>query len=207
MATATESVDACVWLGGVCWDEYTRLRERPENYHVRMTYLDGNLELMCPSRLHERIASLVDRFITAWTEHHGVPIQCCRTTTFQRKDLSRALEPDNCYYVEHEGQARGRDDLDLSIDPPPDLVIEVDLRSPSRNRMPIYAAIGVPEVWLWRRGALSVFRLADGEYAPQDDSVALPGFPFRLAEQLLERRGELDDNGLAGKFREGIAGA
>jgi len=204
MATVTEKADASVWLSGVSWEEYVRLRDLPENYHVRMTYVDGDLELMSPSRPHERIATLIDRFIIAWTEHHGVAILGCGMTTFRRQDLNRGLEPDKCYYIEHQAQMRGRDEVDLSIEPPPDLVVEVDLRSPSRNRMPIYAAIGVPEVWLWRRGTLSVFRLAAGEYAAEEDSVCLPGFPFRLAERLIEQRSEMDDNGLAARFREEI---
>jgi len=204
MAIGIEKADASVWLSGIGWEEYVRLRDLPDNYHVRMTYVDGDLELMSPSRPHERIATLIDRFITAWTEQRGVAIQGCGTTTLQRGDLSRALEPDKCYYIEHEEQAREREELDLAIEPPPDLVVEVDLSSPSRDRMPIYAAIGVPEVWLWRRGTLSVFRLAAGEYAAEEDSVCLPGFPFRLAERLLDQRSEMDDNGLAGRFREEI---
>jgi len=204
MAIGIERADASVWLSGVGWEEYVRLRDLPENYHVRMTYVDGDLELMSPSRPHERIATLIDRFIIVWTELRGAAIQGCRTTTLQRKDLSRGLEPDNGYYIEHEEQAREREELDLSVELPPDLAVEVDLRSPSRNRMPIYAAIGVPEVWLWRRGTLSVFRLAAGEYAAEEDSVCLPGFPFRLAERLIDRRSEMDDNGLARVFREEI---
>ena len=147
------------------------------------------------------------RQIDVWTEARALTVQGCRTTTFQRKDLDRALEPDNCYYIEHEPQVRNRDRLDLKIDPPPDLILEVDLRSPSLDRLPIYAAMGAPEVWLWRREQILIHRLIDAEYQPRDASQALPGFPTGQAAELMGRRLESDDNALVRTFRNLISTA
>jgi Uma2 family endonuclease len=162
---------------------------------------------MSPSKLHERISELLGRLILAWTEEHGIAVQSCGTMTFQREDLEKALEPDKCYYILHEAAVRDREELDLSIDPPPDLVVEVDVSSPSRNRLPMYEALGVPEVWLWRKDTLRFLVLDDtGVYREQEISVALPGFPRQTAERLLSARREKDETTLARDFRRTIGG-
>ena len=197
--------DACVWLSGVAWEDYVRLRDIPESRNVRMTYDEGSLELMSPSKLHERIAELLGRFVAAWTEERGIAVQGCGATTFGREDLQKGLEPDKCYYIQHVEAVRDRDELDLAVDPPPDLVIEVDITSPSRHRFPVYARLGVPELWLWRNDQLRWFCLGDdGHYATADDSIALPGFPRRLAEQILVERRAEDDTSLTRDFRRAI---
>jgi Uma2 family endonuclease len=190
-----------VRLSNISWDVYLALRNENEHRNLRLTYDRGFLEIMSPSKRHERVAYLLGRLIDAWTEARGLSVQGCRTTTFQRKDLDRALEPDNCYYIEHEPQVRDRDRLDLKTDPPPDLILEVDLRSPSLDRLPIYAAMGAPEVWLWRREQILVYRLSDAEYQPREASQTLPGFPIGQAAELLSRRLESDDNALVRSFR------
>ncbi len=194
-----------VWLWGVPWEEYIRLRDIPESRNVRMTYDEGSLELMSPSKLHERIAELLGHLVIAWTLDREIPVESCGSTTFRREDLQKGLEPDKCYYLQHLAEVRDRDDLDLATDPPPDLVIEVDVSSPSRRRFPIYARLGVPEVWLWRNDTLQFFLLgADRQYAATDDSVSLPGFPRRLAEQLLAQVRAKDDTALLREFRQAI---
>jgi Uma2 family endonuclease len=173
-----------------------------------MTFFDGVLELMSPSKLHERIARLLNRFIAAWTEERGVAIQSCGSMTFQRDDLNRGMEPDECYYIRHEAEVRRREDLDLSFDPPPDLVVEVDVSSPSRNRLPLYAALNVPEVWLWRDDKLRFLKLDEsGGYSERDQSASLPGFPRKTVEHLLEARCDTDETTLVKDFRRAVRDA
>lgn len=129
---------------GVPWETYRALREKPDNLHLQMTYDRGRLELMSPSKLHGRVAILLAQMVIAWTDEKNIDRQGCGTVTFQRDDLSRGLEPDQCFYIENELQVRGREELDLMHDPPPDLVIEVDITSPSRRRLPLYQALRVP---------------------------------------------------------------
>ena len=196
-----------VWLWGVSWEDYVRLRAIPESRNVRMTYNEGSLELMSPSKMHERIGELLGRLVAAWTEERGIAVQGCGSTTFRREDLQKGLEPDKCYYLQHLDNVRDRDELDLALDPPPDLVIEVDVTSPSRHRFPIYAKLGVPEVWLWRKDTLRFFLLGDNrQYAESDEGVALPGFPRQLAEQLLAKARATDDTALLREFRQAIGG-
>lgn len=191
-----------VFLSNVGWKTYRALRDEAENRHVRMTYDQGNLEMMSPSKQHERLAYLLGRLIDVWTEERGLAVQSCRTTTFRRDDQRRALEPDNCYYIRHETQVRHREQLDLSVDPPPDLAVEIDVASPSMNRMLIYAALGVPEVWRWRQERIDVYALQGDRYELQSASGALPGFPIDEAAAALERRLESDDNALVRDFRK-----
>jgi Uma2 family endonuclease len=190
-------------LEGIPWETYLSLRESPENDHVRMTYDQGDLEIMSPSQRHEQYAYLIGRLIDVWTEEHDIDLGACRTMTFQRADLQKGLEPDNCYYLENEPVVRGKE-IDLAVDPPPDLALEVETTRGWVGKLPLYAAFGVPEVWHYRRGILTILRLgADGCYAPADASGALPGFPMSEAMRLLSRLDE-DDTALVRTFRKGL---
>lgn len=202
MATATTSSPTFgVVLSEIDWDMYEKLRGSEGNRNVRMTYNRGILELMSPSKLHERVAEILGRFIIAWTEERTIPVQSCGTVTFKRKTLGRGLEPDKCYYIQNESIVRAKDELDLTIDPPPDLAVEVDVTSSSESRMEIYSSIGVPEIWRWCDDELTVLELSDGEYAERDDSIALPGFPLKKAVELIASRHATDETSLARMFR------
>lgn len=197
MSTDFETAAGCIVLSEVPWGVYTRLRAEPANRNVRMTYDRGMLEIMSPSRLHERIVHLLGRMVDAWTEERGIAVQGCGAMTFRREDLNRGLEPDRCYYVASEAAVRMGEELDLSIDPPPDLVIEVDVRSTSAVRMPIYGELGIPEAWRWTDDLLEVHQLGTGStYHCTDDSRVLPGFPFDRATQLLCQRNKVDETTL-----------
>src|SRR5262245_39882438 len=116
-----------VTLRNVEWHLYQQLRASDDRRNVRMTYSPGPLEVMSPSRIHERLTQLISRVLEVWAEEHDMEFDCGGSTTMQREDLARGLEPDNSYYVEHADQMRERDQLDLTIDPPPDIAIEVDI--------------------------------------------------------------------------------
>ncbi len=94
--------------------------------------------------------------------------------TFRREDLERGFEPDSCFYVQSEARVSGKAQIDFSVDPPPDLVIEVDITSPSLNKLPICAQIGVSEVWRYDGVRLEILRLESTEYAAVPTSTTLP---------------------------------
>lgn len=198
-------VEPTVLVYDASWQTYIALRDSDENRHVRMTFDRGSLELMSPSKAHERVGYLIGRCIDVWTEMRRIEMQGCRTTTFRREDLQRGLELDNCYYIAHEADVRHRDETDLTIDPPPDLAIEVDVASRSLNRLAIYAALGVSEVWMWRRENLTVHLLNDsGKYDVVPESRALPRFPFDRLTTLLQNRTTIGETMLICDFREWI---
>jgi Uma2 family endonuclease len=192
-------------LHGVPWDAYVLLRDAPENYHVRMTYDRGTLEMMSPSRPHERFSKMIGRLIETWAEELDIPIQGCQTTTLRREDLEHGIEPDQCYYVEHEAQMRANTDLDLTKQPPPDLAVEVDLSGVASDKPSLYAALGVPELWRCDGRSLRVLRLGrKGRYVGTQASKALPGFPLVEAQRILQQLGTASDTALVKSFRQWV---
>jgi len=200
-----ESIDSIVALREVSWETYERLRSADGNRGVRMTYDHGVLILMTPSRRHERIAEILGRLVFAWTEEKQIACLSGGSTTMKSRLLDRSLEPDKCFYIQNETAARDRDEYDADIDPPPDLVIEVDVTSLSTTRMPLYAEFHVPEIWRWIEDRIEIYRLIDGAWASSKQSVSLPEFPFEQTLKILELRYEVDETSLVRKFREAIS--
>jgi Uma2 family endonuclease len=192
-------------LGGVPWNAYLALRAASENEHVGMTYDQGALELMSLSKRHEQIANLLGVFVEIWAMELNIDIQSCRTMTFQREDILRGLEPDNCYYVQHEPLVRGTDEADFTRDPPPDLVVEISVGRSAIEKRPIYAAFGVPEVWRYEGGRLYVYALGTGDrYHSVPESECLPNFPVAEAERLLGELGSASQTSLLRAFRDWV---
>jgi len=201
MIIAKKDLERRIVLYGVSWETYESLREAEENYHVRMTYDRGALEFVSPSRKHEQVSYLLGRMIDQWTLQQKVEIAAGRNTTFPRDDLACGLEPDNCYWIRHEKLMRGKGEVNLAVDPPPDLVIEVDVTSPSISKMPIYLALGVPEVGHWAEGHLRVLHVdSRGAYRSRTTSKELPGFPLPIAEDLLKDRVKQGETSLIARF-------
>jgi Uma2 family endonuclease len=195
--------EAGVLMRNTSWQQYVDLRDSDEYRTIRMTFDRGELELMSPTRLHERVNFLIGHCIIAWVDAMRIPFQGCGSTTFRREDLQRGLEPDNCYYIENESAVRERDEVDLTIDPPPDLVVEVDVTSSSIDRIPMYLALGVPEIWRWHNDAVHVLVLSpENQYVEVVASRALPGFPIERMVELLKRRNSADGMTLIREFRD-----
>jgi Uma2 family endonuclease len=127
---------------------------------------------MTPPRWHERIKSLLGRMIEAMTEEFEIPIFSGGSTTLKDKLKERGAEPDECYYVANEPRMWGREDYDPAVDPPPDVVIEVNISRSSLDKFAIYADFGVPEIWTYEDDALCVYQLqGDGAYAQRDHTA------------------------------------
>jgi Uma2 family endonuclease len=205
MATDTrdqvESAEQGTILRGISWKTYCRLRDNPHNYRVRMSYLDGTLLLMSPECYHDgngrRLAMIVDEV----TEALNIPILGTATTTLRRKgDRPRkgsGKEPDQAFYIgENEVRMRGMKNLDLDVDPPPNLVIEVDHTRSSKYALSIYASLGVPEVWRYklRKKILWFGRLVGDHYEPIERSLNLPRLTPALVVQALDQADPMGQN-------------
>ena len=118
-----------------------------DNRHIRLTYDNGSLEIMTVSPRHEWSKRLIGRMIEAMTEELNIPIRSGGSTTFKKELVKKGLEPDECYWVANEPAVRGRADLDIEVDPPPDIAVEVGISTSVLNRLGIYAALGVSEIW------------------------------------------------------------
>lgn len=190
-------------LSGISWELYEALRENEENWHVRMTYDEGTLELMSPSPNHETITALIAQMIEALTEELDIPRRTLRSTTWKRRGMAKALEADDCYYIlSHSRLPRDRD-LDLTIDPPPDLAIETEVSRSAVQRLKIYAALGVPEIWRWRaKTGLTAYSLDEnGKYTEREHSLNLPRLRVKDLEPFLEFNLADDETAWLRRFR------
>ncbi len=178
--TAPVWLEAPTVLRGVTYGTYLRLRKHPGNRGYRMTYYDGTLEIMSPQFQHECPSQRLGLLVRAVAAALNIPYRGSGSTTFCRgqRELpkGKGKEPDQSFYFAHRGQIAGKRTIDLDVDPPPDLWIEVDNRSSSKGRLPLYAELGVPEVWRYRvrSGRLWFGRFDGVAYTQIDRSLALP---------------------------------
>ena len=167
-------------LTGITWTTYVRLCDEV-GPATRLTYDRGRLEIVMPSELHERVKKCLARIIEAYVDAAGVDAEGVGSWTLRREDLARGLEPDECYYVANAARViaiRSQRLLDITVDPPPDLAIEVDISPPEVAKPPIYAALGVPEIWRHDGRAVTYLsRTTDGQYVAVDRSPAFPDLP------------------------------
>ncbi len=185
----------------VRWETYVALSKDRRGSVPRMTYDRGAMELMSPRKEHEKIKTLLGRMVAAYAEVHEIDIESVASTTFQRQDLDRGFEADEAFYIEHADEVRSKEELDLTIDPPPDLVIEVEITSSAIKKLNVFAAMGVPEIWRHDGEQLRVFRLENEDYREQNVSSALPGFPITLAQALISQRFQRGEITLLREFR------
>lgn len=175
METIKSPAEQKVILHNVRWETYERLIDEREDRRVpRFAYDRGELEIMSPSTEHESAAYFLELLVAVLAEEAGVNVYGVGSTTFKREDLERGFEPDACFYVQNEELIRGKPRIDLGIDPPPDLVIEIDITSPSLSKFSIYAQIGVPEIWRHNGERVAIFELRGGEYKEIAESAILP---------------------------------
>jgi Uma2 family endonuclease len=207
MATA-ERLTTCeqrFLVHGVDWRSYQLLGEAFPNRHIRITYDRGDLEMMTVSNEHERNKKFVARLVEEFTVALDIPIQSAGSTTWQREDLERGLEPDECYYILNEPVVRFKEQLDIEIDPPPDLALEVEVSRSALDRVAIYAALGVPELWRYDGRRLIVCVLKDDVYIEQERSLNLPQLEPSVILRFVKLRETLHETACIRAFRDWIA--
>jgi Uma2 family endonuclease len=160
------------------------------NRPLRLTYDNGELEIMSPLPEHEDAKIAIGSFIRAIVEELDLPCRGLGSTTFRRRLKKRGLEPDDCFYIQNQPRVIGKKRFNLPKDPPPDLVIEIDITSRVIPRLPIYVSLGVPEIWRYNGRNLQCLLLEDGKYVESEYSLAFPKLrvselrPFiRIAEE------------------------
>jgi len=193
MATATRPAqnppEQRVFLRQVAWDTYERLlSDEPDRSVPRMAFDQGMLELMAPSFEHERINRTFASLVELVCDGFGIEFIDAGSMTNRRPDLEKGFEPDTSYYIEHAADVFDKLRIDATVDPPPDLVIEIDLSSGSMNKLPIYAAMGVPEVWRYEGERVTILHLIGESYVADSRSRALPALTSDvLARFVVER--------------------
>lgn len=174
-------------LYGVNWQTYEKALDTFGDRPVRITYDRGNLELMSPLPIHEVYKCLFLRLLDYMSDELDFGMKACGSTTFRREDLDRGLEPDECFYLANLSHVRNWSRIDLTVDPPPDLAVEVDNTNSSLNRMSIYAALGVPELWRFDGESLQAYELLEGAYVLRLHSPTFPFLPLGEIVDLLHQ--------------------
>ena len=190
-------------LIGIRWETYQALLlDLAENPSKKLTYDQGTLEIMTPLPEHEINKGFLGRLVQTTTEVLGLEISSLGSTTLSRKDLQKGVEPDECYYITNEALVRGKIKFDFNYDPPPDLAIEIDITSSSLERLTIYAALGVREIWRFDGENLFIYCLQDGNYQELENSNVLPILSKSVILNFLIRRAEKGENYLLREFRQ-----
>lgn len=175
-----------VLLQNVSWSELEQiLDELGENRSTRISYSNGTLELMTPLATHENNKAMISDFVRILLEELGKEYRNLGSTTLKNAKMKQAVEPDECFYIQNEHLVRGIQRLDLSILPPPDLAIEIDITA--RTRFNHYEQLGVPEVWRYDGTKLEINILSSGKYLASEESLQFSGFPLKeVLPQFLE---------------------
>ncbi|AFZ48879.1 Uma2 family endonuclease [Dactylococcopsis salina] len=190
-------------LQGVKWQTYQLLAlDLAETSNQHLTYDRGILEIMTPLPEHERNKRLLGRIVETTTEILGLEVYSLGSTTWSRKDLQRGIEPDECYYITEEATVRGKVNFDLTVDPPPDLAIEIDITSSSLDRLSIYAALGIREVWRFNGKELYIYVLENGSYQDCEQSQVLSVLNKNEIIKILNQRDTMGENALLKQLRE-----
>ncbi|HBL12724.1 MAG TPA: hypothetical protein DD379_15250 [Cyanobacteria bacterium UBA11162] len=190
-----------VLLQDVSWQEFeTILGELGEHRAARIAYDNGTLEIMTPLPDHERSKETISDFVKALLEELDIEFCPLGSTTFKNQEMSKGIEPDNCFYIKNEAIVRGKDRIDLTVDPPPDLALEIDVTS--RTHPTIYEALGVPELWRFEKGKLQINLLQNGNYVVSETSLNFPNLPLvEVIPQFLSQSKMLGRNKAMKAFR------
>ena len=171
------------------WQGYRDVRRGLGDSNVRVTYFRGRLQLMAaPSRRHEKRKSVLGRFIETLMDEWGIAYEIAGALTVAREDLDLGFEPDESYWIKHVNQVSGSEEFNPYHDPPPDLIIEVEVTRKALGRMPIFATLGVPEVWCYSQEEGVRFHvLQSGSYAEKTVSPTFPLLPRTVLNEHLEK--------------------
>jgi Uma2 family endonuclease len=170
-----------VLLRGVSWEGYLQiLNALPESRGARLTYDDGVLEITVPSESHEFSGRLIECFIRTLVELMGMRMKTMGSTTMNYPQFRKGAEPDNAYYIQNQALVKGRE-VNFNQDPPPDLVVEVDITHTDIAKNQFYASLGVPEFWRFNGKIWRIYQLHDKSYVEVEVS---PTFPLVPKERL-----------------------
>lgn len=186
------------------WSEFEAiLDELGEKRASRIAYSDGFLEIRMPLPKHERQKSILGDIVKILLDELEIDCECFGSTTFKRQDMNYGIEPDECFYLQNHQAVIGKDRLDLSIDPPPDLAIEVDVTS--KTQIDAYIRLGVPELWVYEDTELRIYILQSGQYQSSMTSPTFPNLPILIwVAEVLEQSRAIGRSPALRAFRQKI---
>lgn len=194
-----------VVLPNISWKTYqAMLADIGDHRATRIAYNQGLLTIKVPSKLHEIVNRLLARIAATVTEETGLEVINVGSTTLEREDLEKGAEPDTGFYIQNAYRLEGLDP-EIPKDLPPDLVIEVDITSPSNRRVAIYQALEIPEVWRYtKRHGLEIYQLQASDYVKTEASLALPKLTATRLNEFLALRQTQGENQVIRSVRDWI---
>lgn len=191
-------------LKDVSWQMFEKiLEELGETRAARVSYSKGMLEIMTPLAEHEDDKVIIGDLVKALLEELDIEFRSLGSTTFKNEDMRQAVEADDCFYIQNETVIRGKKRIDLSVDPPPDLAIEIDITS--RTKFNNYEALGVPELWRYNGRKLQINVLQAGKYVESSTSYNFPDLPIgEVIHQYVEQSKTLGRNATMRAFRNWV---
>ena len=188
MATIAPITDAKVVLYDVSWETYERLLgDMADRSSPRLNYDRGRLEIVSPTEEHEELNRSLAALVEALAEALRVDLRSLGSTTFRRRDLERGFEPDSCFYLQSLSKLESNRRIDLQSDPPPDLVIEIDISQSSIEKLALYREMGIPEVWRHDGDDVTIHVLDAGGYQTSEASRVFPILSASKLGELLEQ--------------------
>lgn len=173
---------AVLRVDDVTWEEYEQLlADLGEGYAARVFYDRGRMEIMAPASTHEKPKSVLHRLVIVLSDELDIDVESLGSTTLKTELRARGAEPDDCFYVQNAPRVIGKEEFDFQHDPPPDIVVEIDRTNASLDKFPIYAGLGVPEIWRLAQRKVRIYLLAGDGY---EESPASRAFPFITAQML-----------------------
>lgn len=190
-------------LPRITWETFERILDEIGERHFRVTYQKGRLEFMTISLEHDSYGRWLGRLIFFVALEMKMRIKTGGSTTLKEALLQVGLEPDECFWIKHEKEMRGKKQWDALADPPPDLAVEIDITTSWLNRLEIYAALKVPEVWRFDGESLRVFVLGvNGKYKERAKSVAFPSLPMDEFVRFVKKLDTAEEVSLIHEFTE-----
>jgi Uma2 family endonuclease len=194
-----------VLLHGVSWETFEcLLADVGDRRKTLFNYIKGNLEIMSPLSQHEGSSRFFDKLLTIFVDELDIDMRCLGSLLMKSSELKIGGEPDSCYYIKNELAIRAQENVIVGQDPPPDLVLEVDITNPSDRRLPIYALLGVPEVWLYDGYSLEFLALQNGGYVAIENSLSFPNLPAAIIVEYVQKRLLLGESKTLKEFREWV---
>ena len=169
------------------WDDYERLlNDLGDRPGLRISYDSGRLEVMSPTFRHEECEALIGDLILVFCEVFRLTLQKAGGTSWRRRSLDKGAEADGSFYIRNAKHTIGKEDIDLEQDPPPDIAVEVDVTRNSAGKFPIYAGLGIPEVWRYHRKVCKFYALTNGKYKEIAVSGCLPQLTGEMISDAIE---------------------
>jgi Uma2 family endonuclease len=185
--------DSVLTQHDVSWDEYEELLDAVgEASGVRISYDDGTLQIMTLSQKHEMYSTLIERIVSLLSVARRIKVLFYGSATMRKRKKEKGVEPDACFYVQNATLVGTKKEIDFNVDPPPDVVVEVDLHHDSLSKFPIFAALGVPEIWRYEGQALTIHHLREGQYVASEASLSLPLLTSAVLTEFLARSPKQD---------------